>query len=112
MSRPAPLRRFLHASALYPVSLCYLTAVLALVLTVSGALTLPMAVVGLALTAVLIVLIAMRREMSTVHRLVNSQHDQLVARIDQLVAALIAAGVAIPAEAEHPRSRAATERTT
>jgi hypothetical protein len=97
------LRRVTRSVAFYPVTVVYVSAVVDLAAIVGGAVRLDIGLVLLALLAVVVILLSMRREVSNVHALVNSQHDALVAsaesmgdRIDQLIAALNTAGVPVP----------------
>ena len=95
MTRPY-VKRVTHSVAFYPVSVVYIAAAVDLSAIVGEAIRFDVGLVLLGLLAVLVILLSMRREVSNVHTLVNSQHDALVARIDQLLAALTEAGVQVP----------------
>lgn len=89
-------RQVVRAVAFYPISAVY-AAVAVVVAAVAGHTLRPdVALVIIGMAALLVLQLSMRHEVSTVHGLVNSQHDALVARIDQLTAALVAAGVQVP----------------
>jgi predicted transporter len=97
------IRRVVHSVAFYPVTLTYLAGAMITVAVVGDGLRLDIGLVLLGLFAVLVIMLSMSREVGTVHTLVNSQHDALLAkigamalRIDELLGALIAAGVSIP----------------
>jgi hypothetical protein len=99
----AYLRRVSRTAAFYPVTIVYLAAAVDIAAIAGGAVRLDIGLALLGLLAVLVVLLAMRREVGSVHTLVNSQHDALVAtidamsrRIEQLVDALHEAGVQVP----------------
>lgn len=95
------IRRVVGSVAFYPVTLTYIAGVAMMALAVAGKIRVDVAVLASAVFACLAVVIALDREVRTVHRLVNSQHDVLIARVKQLVDALVAAGVTIPTE-PHP----------
>jgi hypothetical protein len=90
------VRQVAASPAAYPVTIVYLAAAGVLAAIVGRLLRLDVGLALLALVAVLVVLASMHREMSAVHGLVNSQHDDLVARVSQLTAVLRAAGVRVP----------------
>jgi hypothetical protein len=97
------LRRVAAAPAFYPASTMWLAAALVLAAAAGHILRLDVGLALLTLFAVLVILISMRREVTSVHELVNSQHDVLVARVEtmadrigQLIGALESAGVAVP----------------
>lgn len=92
------VHRFAHSVAFYPVTIVY-GACAAVIGAIAGHfLRADVALLLISLIAVMSVQVSMRREVRRVHVLVNSQRDELVARIDQLVRALRAAGVTIPAD--------------
>lgn len=106
------LRRVVTSTAFYPLSTLWVAAMLILSAVVGGALRLDVGLTLLTLSAVLIVVLAMRRDVSTVHSLVNSQRDELVTtikemgdRIRQLIVALQEAGVAVPHDEGVDRDR-------
>lgn len=90
------LRRFTSSIAFYPVTAVYVAAAAASAAVAGRYLRLDLALVIVALVAVMAIQLSMRHEVRTVHHLVNSQRDELVARIDQLTAALVAAGLPVP----------------
>lgn len=99
----AYLRRVSRTATFYPVTIVYIAAIVDLTAVVGGAIRLDVGMVLLGLLALLVVLLSMRREVGSVHTLVNSQHDALVAtvramsrRIEELVDALHEAGVQVP----------------
>ncbi|HEU4539663.1 MAG TPA: hypothetical protein VFR23_00925 [Jiangellaceae bacterium] len=101
------LRAVVASVAFYPVTLVYLAASMTTVAVVGGVVRLDVGLLLLGLASVLVILISMRREVGTVHHLVNAQHDALLAkigamalRIDQLLDTLTEAGVAIPADSQ------------
>lgn len=94
--RPTLLRRFLRARALYPTLLAYLLTVGVVMAITRGWLTVAGGIVVLGVVSILDVLEQMRREVTVVHELVNSEHTQLVARVDQLIEALDRLGAVVP----------------
>lgn len=97
------LRRVTESTATVPALVVYVAAVGLGALAAAGTIRFDVAAVLLGVSAALVILTYVYRqvstvcvEVSTVHGLVNSQHDALVERVDQLSAALTAAGVQIP----------------
>jgi hypothetical protein len=90
------LRRFLGSISFYPVSTVYLASA-AMIATVTGRyIRLEVALLIEGLVAIIAIQISMHSEVVRVHKLVNSQRDEMIARIDQLIATLVAAGVRVP----------------
>jgi hypothetical protein len=90
------LRRLAGSISFRPVLTVYVGAVIDAWAVASGYVRTEVGVLLLGFVAVMVLLSGMRREVATVHKLVNSQHDALVDRVDQLLDALETAGVSIP----------------
>jgi hypothetical protein len=99
------VRHFLRYSSFYPVTGCYLLAVMVLVMVSSGWFGLELGIVILGFMAVLVTLGTMEHQMSMIHRLVRDDME----RICQLTEALTAAGVEVPpVRVRHHRSKEST----
>lgn len=110
-------RRFLAAPSLYPVTACYVCAVLTIIAISAGWVRIDTGILLLGFAAVLIVAFrimfdfrGVQKEVSTIHELANSQHDAAMARIDQLTAALIANSVRVPDDPQNPATEHAKAR--
>lgn len=87
----------LHETAsLWPVTTTYIFAVGGLVTVAQGWVGVTLAIALLGLMTVAVILVSMRREISTVHILINSQRDELVDRIVELTETLKVANVHVP----------------
>ncbi len=82
----------------YPLTGVYLAGTAVAVLISADLLPLAPGLLGLLVVAGLMLMVGIRREVATVHWLVNSQRDVLLDRIDQLIATLTDAGVVVPDE--------------
>lgn len=96
MSTTFTLKKLLDSPALWPTTGVYLSGVLAMMLGANGLVTVLQGTSMFSVLTLLILLRSVQVELRTVHLLVNSQHDALVARIGQLCDLLSAAGVTIP----------------
>lgn len=92
------IRRLLDSPSTYPLTTFWLGAMSLLFAESIGWVTLSAALAALAFLALLLIMVAFRRDIAVVHTLVNSQHDDLVARVQQLTDALIDSSVAVPKE--------------
>ena len=91
---------------LYPVTAVYLGGVTVVVLVSESELDFAYGLLALTLVTLVAVMIAAWRELRTVHRLVNSQRDELLERIEVLVDCLRSSGVQIPATEQHYQDEA------
>lgn len=80
----------------YPITAVWLTGAVVAVGVARDWWDLPVGLVLLSSVSLLIFMISLKAEVVVVHRLVNSQRDELLNRIDTLVTYLVAAGVALP----------------
>jgi hypothetical protein len=99
-------QRLIHTPALYRQTFSWLASVAVISLIVDHIIRPSYGIAALAFVAILIVLLAMRREVSEVRGLVNHRHDELLDRVDQLTGALIAAGIKVPVDPVQPQSGA------
>lgn len=83
------LKEFGHTPALYPVTCCYLAGVIALLWASTGLLKVEYAIVVLGFASMIIIMVAMKNEVATVHYLVDHQHDLLNDRIEQLTQTIL-----------------------
>lgn len=90
------VQRALKAAPLWPVTAVYLAGTACLMALAGGLMNLSQAVTVFGVFTLLVILVGVLRELRTVHSLVNSQHDALVARIGQLHQAMTVAKIAIP----------------
>jgi hypothetical protein len=97
------LRRLATMFAVYPVSLTWVVGMSLAAAVSADLLRADVAVALFTLVVIAILLHGTSREVSTIHVLVNSQHDEMVktinrmsARIGQLLHALHRAGVQVP----------------
>lgn len=90
------LTRVVQGVSFYPLTGFYVGAVTILMLFSSDVINFQTGLIALTLTGVSMLLYSMRREVRTVHILVNSQRTEMLLRIDQLVTALTDAGVPVP----------------
>jgi hypothetical protein len=99
------LVKHIHRSgSFYPITAFYLAAVCVTALAVRGVLTLNGGAVVLALVAILVVLAATWRELKIVHRMMDGQRTEMLARIDHMTELLTEHGIQppppLPAEIE------------
>lgn len=92
------LRRMVQSTAIRPVTSIYVVAVIIIVTVAEGWTRADVGVVLLAIACHFSITASMRRELTTVHHLVNAS---LIARVDQLIEALHEAGIDVPRD---PRS--------
>lgn len=118
MSRLASsLRLIAHSIALYPVSVVWVVATGLVALTAGNEISPDIALVMLTLVSIIVVMASTHHEVSKIHGLVDSQHDELLetiermsrrddemvdtinrmsARINQLLSRLREAGIPVP----------------
>lgn len=77
-------RRVLRSLTFYPVTTIWLVSVGLLACVAGGALSFGVALVVVSLLALNVLLTATYRQASLVHSLVNSQRDEMVAKIDRM----------------------------
>jgi CHASE1-domain containing sensor protein len=92
------LGRLAHAPATRPALTVYVAAVVDAWAVVEGVLAVDLGLILLGVVTGLVIMCSLHHEVTAVHKLVNSQHDALTARVDQLLATLAAAGVQAPHE--------------
>ena len=92
------IRRLLDSPSTYPITTYFLGAMGILFAKSTGWINLPTAFVTLGFLALLLILVAFRQDLKVVHALVNSQHDDLVARVQQLTDALVDSNTEVPRE--------------
>lgn len=96
-----------------PLTTLYLLASAVIIGGVSGAIQLDRALALLALGFLALLILGLHREnrietalvkheLDHIQALVNSQHDDLLARVEQLIKTLQTAGIAVPAPEEKP----------
>jgi 4-hydroxybenzoate polyprenyltransferase len=90
------INRLTTTLVVYPVTIVYVAGICVLIAAALGYLPVPHGIIALTFAAIVAALIAVWREMHLVHRLVNSQRDELLDRIGVLVGALLSSGVQIP----------------
>jgi len=93
----------LRSPSTYPLATFWLIAMVIVPLTVADTIQLNTTLIILTGAALILVVVAshkatvaLRVDVEQVHTLVNSQHDDLVARVSQLIDALEVGGVAVP----------------
>lgn len=107
---PTPAQVF-RSAGFYPLTALYLTGVVIVYLIANGVVTLPYGIFALSLAVIFALVFAAYRELKAVHRLVNGQREELIARIDELNALLTASGVVVPPPStSEERARADSER--
>jgi hypothetical protein len=89
-------RAAIKSPSTYAITTVYGAGVLLVVAVTRDWVEVEAGIYGLSALTLLAVLITTLREVHTVHVLVNSQRDELLARIGALTEALNAAGVALP----------------
>lgn len=115
-------QRLLRTPALYGQTVSYMAAVIVIGLIVDGYIRVAVGIAALGFAAILIVLLAMRRDMreelarvtrdlATVHGLVNHRSDEQMARIDQLTASIIRGDTEVPDDPAKPQTNAAEGET-
>ena len=87
-----------QSAAFYPITLLYLGGTTLLILVAGGYVNLAFALLAMVLLVLLVLLLATRRELQAVHRLVNGQHSDLLDRIDQLTELLVHLDVDVPVD--------------
>lgn len=99
------LRQYIRRRNVYPITAMYVGVVGVVMQVASGAWSVELGLSLMAILAVGVVLFLGRRdvraaqaEVHVIHELVNSQHDDLVARVEQLTRALERAGVRVPSD--------------
>lgn len=90
------IKRILDSPSTWPLSTFWLGAMCVLFAKSIGWINLPTAFVTLGFLAILLIMAAFRKDVSTIHHLVNSQHDDLVDRVQQLTDALLSSGSEVP----------------
>lgn len=88
----------LKSPSTYPLSTFWAGAMVVMVARSQSWLTFAAGAAVLAFLALLLILVAFRKDIAVVHVLVNSQHDDLVARVQQLTDALVASDTDVPRE--------------
>lgn len=91
-----PVRTIYRSATFYPVSTVYLTGSAVAVGITAGWFSLNIGLVCLTAIAIITVLTGLLREVRIVHHLVNSQRDELLARISDLVASLNEHDITLP----------------
>lgn len=99
MSPAGYAHRVVDSIAFRPALTIYVASVLAAAAATAGWVRVDVSLVLGGVVTVLAVTASMHREIRLVHTLVNSQHDELVARVAQLTDTLHAAGVGVPNKA-------------
>ena len=89
-------RRRRRFTVFYPTTAMYLTGVVVACGISADLFSRDVGLVVLTVMASLLILVALTREVRTVHTLVNSHRDELLERIDQLLNTLHSAGVEVP----------------
>lgn len=95
--------RIMHSITFYPLSLAWVGGILVAAGISSDCFSLIQGLAVWSSFVLLMVMYGMWRELRIVHTLVNSQHDQLVARNDQLLALLNASGISVPPQKRNPK---------
>ena len=90
------MRQVYRSAGFYPLTGLYLVGVSLIWLITSGRLFVIYGVLILSIFAIFALLLAAWRELKAVHKLVDGQRAELLARIDELVALLIDSGVVVP----------------
>jgi len=90
------IKRVIDSPSTYPIATFWLGAMGILFAKSISWVNLPTAFVTLGFLAVLLIMAAFRKDVSTIHHLVNSQHDDLVDRVQQLTDALLSSGAEVP----------------
>lgn len=90
-------RKLVQATATRPVTMVFLAAVLVIEAVAAKVLHADTACVLLALIALAVVDVSMRREIVAMHLLMHEQHDKLTSRIAQLLGTLDANDIEAPA---------------
>jgi hypothetical protein len=92
------LRRLVDTAAFRPALTVYVASVAVSAAVADNRIRVEVGMAALGFVALLTALASMHREVEKVHTLVNSQRDELVARITQLTAALVDTGQRVPTD--------------
>lgn len=84
------------ATIVRPISVVWVIASVMIAMAFQDAVYIVACIVVLGIAALGAVVLSVRTELEVVHRLVNSQHDLLVARVEQLTEALEDHAVPVP----------------
>jgi hypothetical protein len=86
------------SSGLYPITQFYVVAVLVVIIAVEGWIGVGSAIAILGIFAALAILTAAWSELKLIHKMVNSQRTETLARMDQLEDIIVAHGITLPPE--------------
>lgn len=78
-------RQFIETSSLYPVTLCYVLAVVVMQLIAVGWLSLGYGILVLGVATVIIILVAVKHEMDLVRDLVVEERSEVCSQIEHVV---------------------------
>lgn len=90
---------------LRPVTETYLAGVATIILTVNDFFSLIEGIVVFGFAALFILLCTMLQELTTVHELVDAQHDDLIKRVDTLLGSLYEQGIDSPLKDAYEEDR-------
>jgi hypothetical protein len=97
-----------RSASFYPISCLYLGAVVVIMLIARGLLSLGAGLILLACLAILALLAATWRELRTVHKMMDGQRLEMLARIDHMTELLAEHGISAPTPG--PEEQAAREQ--
>jgi len=90
--------RIIKSPSTYPLSTLWLGGIVLLLAINQEWIHIGPAFAAFGFLTIVLIMVAFRRDIREVHTLVNSQHDDLVARVQQLTEALVSSNTQVPPE--------------
>lgn len=100
-----PLQKALYSASGWPITILYVGASSVASLMAANVLGVAPGLILIAVLFCMMLVVSVSREIKSVHHLVNSQRDELLARIDQLIQVLVAADITVPRATEKGKER-------